>query len=156
MIQQRAAIRQILLQTLHMPGVASTIPVLSMISVPWSSLHMRDRRRSLATMIVAPSLPETRCLARRGSAFFCRLVLRHVFGVRVCPYRPDCNSGKNMAVGCQDRMCSNATCTCSVFGRIDAAFLTLLYRAAILVACRSTHANSAAPLSSYPGVAGSI
>ena len=57
-----------------------------------------------------------------GFRVLCRLVLRHVFGVRVCPYCPDCNSDNTFALGCQDRVGSSATCSGGVFGRVDAAF----------------------------------
>ena len=57
-----------------------------------------------------------------GFRVLCRLVLCHVFGVRICPYCPDCNSENFKGPPCQDRRGSSATVLGGVFGRADAVF----------------------------------
>ena len=52
----------------------------------------------------------------------CRLVLHHIFGVKVCPYCPECNSNGWRGPPCQDSLGSNATAVGGVFGRVDAFF----------------------------------
>ena len=72
-----------------------------------------DRRKILAR--------DPLCCAD-GFRVLCRLVLRHLFGVRVCPYCPDCNSDRWSGPACQDRLGSSATAVGGVFGRVDAYF----------------------------------
>ena len=44
-----------------------------------------------------------------GFRIICRLVLRYVFGVRICPYCPSCNHENFKGPACQDRRGSSAT-----------------------------------------------
>ena len=52
----------------------------------------------------------------------CRLVLRHFFGVRVCPWCPRCNTNEFRGSACQDIFGSSSTAVGGVFGRVDAVF----------------------------------
>ena len=49
-------------------------------------------------------------------------MLRHLLGVRICPYCPDCNSDQHKGPACQDLLGSNATAVGGIFGRVDAIF----------------------------------
>ena len=53
------------------------------------------------------------------------LVLEHLFGLKACPACPDCNRGDRAATPCQDEAGSNATLLGGVFGRMDAAYITI-------------------------------
>ena len=52
-----------------------------------------------------------------------QLVLRHLFGLRICPCCPRCNCW-NQGTGCQDAAGSNATYVGGVFGRMDAVYIS--------------------------------
>ena len=52
------------------------------------------------------------------------LTIRHLFGMRVCPFCPDCNHG-DRSTPCQDVFGSNATSVGGCFGRFDAAFTAI-------------------------------
>ena len=54
-----------------------------------------------------------------------RLALRHLFGLRVCPFCPNCNSEKTPWGPCQDLEGSNAEPFGGVFGRVDAVYGSL-------------------------------
>ena len=53
------------------------------------------------------------------------LVMEHLFGLRVCMQCPDCNLGHSLHSPCQDERGSNATLVGGVFGRMDAAYVTI-------------------------------
>ena len=53
------------------------------------------------------------------------LVMEHLFGLRVCTQCPDCNLGSSPHTPCQDERGSNATLVGGVFGRMDAAYVTI-------------------------------
>ena len=60
-----------------------------------------------------------------GFRMIAMLVLEHLFGVKTCPACPDCNHRDTGAEPCQDDMGSNATVVGGVFGRMDAAYITI-------------------------------
>eukprot|EP00438_Fugacium_kawagutii_P008899 Skav215707 [mRNA] locus=scaffold2573:242958:252224:+ [translate_table: standard] len=53
------------------------------------------------------------------------LVMEHLFGLRVCPQCPDCNLASSPYKPCQDQSGSSATLVGGVFGRMDAAYVTI-------------------------------
>ena len=53
------------------------------------------------------------------------LVLEHLFGLRACPACPDCNVGIAGCTPCQDKSGSSAVLVGGVFGRMDAAYVTI-------------------------------
>ena len=53
------------------------------------------------------------------------LVMEHLFGVRICAQCPDCNLGSSPHTPCQDERGSSATLVGGVFGRMDAAYVTI-------------------------------
>ena len=53
------------------------------------------------------------------------LVMEHLFGLRVCMQCPDCNLASSHYTPCQDQKGSNATLVGGVFGRMDAAYVTI-------------------------------
>eukprot|EP00438_Fugacium_kawagutii_P017484 Skav217980 [mRNA] locus=scaffold496:402099:408191:- [translate_table: standard] len=53
------------------------------------------------------------------------LVMEHLFGLRVCPQCPDCNLASSPYKPCQDHSGSSATLVGGVFGRMDAAYVTI-------------------------------
>ena len=57
-----------------------------------------------------------------GFRVLCRLILRHIFGVRTCPYCPDCGSEKFKGPACQDRLGCSSSMVGGVFGRVEAFF----------------------------------
>ena len=78
-----------------------------------------------------PAYDERRRILARDSLAsvdgFRTLVLaayEYLFGMRVCPYCPDCNNGEN-STPCQDLFGSNATPEGGIFGRIDAGYTSI-------------------------------
>ena len=53
------------------------------------------------------------------------LVMEHLFGLRVCAQCPDCNLGSSPYTPCQDERGSSTTLMGGVFGRMDAAYVTI-------------------------------
>eukprot|EP00438_Fugacium_kawagutii_P023366 Skav208169 [mRNA] locus=scaffold1044:266169:266840:- [translate_table: standard] len=53
------------------------------------------------------------------------LVMEHLFGLRVCPQCPDCNLAGSPYKPCQNRSGSSATLVGGIFGRMDAAYVTI-------------------------------
>ena len=53
------------------------------------------------------------------------LVMEHLFGLHVCGACPDCNLATSPYSPCQDESGSNATLMGGVFGRMDAAYVTI-------------------------------
>ena len=53
------------------------------------------------------------------------LVMEHLFGLRVCRQCPDCNLASSPYTPCQDQRGSSATLVGGVFGRMDAAYVTI-------------------------------
>ena len=53
------------------------------------------------------------------------LVMEHLFGLLVCAQCPDCNLGSSPYTPCQDERGSSATLMGGVFGRMDAAYVTI-------------------------------
>ena len=60
-----------------------------------------------------------------GFRMLALLLLEHLFGVRTCPACPDCNHRDTGTEPCQDERGSNATVVGGVFGRMDAAYITI-------------------------------
>ncbi|CAL1148725.1 unnamed protein product [Cladocopium goreaui] len=52
------------------------------------------------------------------------LMLKHLFGVRICPFCPDCNRFPGLEP-CQDLRGSNAETSGGIFGRVDAVYISL-------------------------------
>ena len=48
--------------------------------------------------------------------------MRHLFGLRVCPWCPECNANDSGTVPCQDIFGSSAEPEGGVFGRVDAIY----------------------------------
>merc|ERR1712012_574720 len=85
---------------------------------------------------IAPTHDDRRTIVARNplsrsdtSRVLCRLVLRHLFGVRTCPSHPYCNCSSSANTSwslcgerCQDTMGSVATVNGVIFGRVDALF----------------------------------
>ena len=59
-----------------------------------------------------------------GFRVLTHLMLKHLFGVRVCPYCPDCNRFSGLEP-CQDLGGSNAEANGGIFGRVDAVYISL-------------------------------
>ena len=59
-----------------------------------------------------------------GFRVLTHLMLKHLFGVRVCPYCPDCNRFSGLEP-CQDLGSSNAEANGGIFGRVDAVYISL-------------------------------
>ena len=59
-----------------------------------------------------------------GFRVLTHLMLKHLFGVRVCPYCPDCNRFSGLEP-CQDLGGSNAEANGGIFGRVDAVYIYL-------------------------------
>ena len=59
-----------------------------------------------------------------GFRVLTHLMLKHLFGVRVCPYCPDCNCFSGLEP-CQDLGGSNAEVNGGIFGRVDAVYISL-------------------------------
>ena len=57
-----------------------------------------------------------------GFRVLCRLVLRHIFGVRTCPYCPSCGAEGFQGPACQDRLGCSSSAVGGVFGRVEAFF----------------------------------
>ena len=57
-----------------------------------------------------------------GFRVLTHLMLKHLFGVRVCPYCPDCNGFSGLEP-CQDLRGSNAEANGGIFGRVDAVYI---------------------------------
>ena len=53
-----------------------------------------------------------------------QLMLKHLFGVRICPFCPDCNRFAGLEP-CQDQRGSNAETSGGIFGRVDAVYISL-------------------------------
>ena len=51
-------------------------------------------------------------------------MLKHLFGVRICPFCPDCNRFCGLEP-CQDLRGSNAETSGGIFGRVDAVYISL-------------------------------
>ena len=52
------------------------------------------------------------------------MTYEYLFGLRLCPYCPDCNNGHN-STPCQDLFGSNITSEGEVFGRMDAGITSI-------------------------------
>ena len=59
-----------------------------------------------------------------GFRVLTHLMLKHLFGVRVCSYCPDCNCFSGLEP-CQDLGGSNAEANGGIFGRVDAVYISL-------------------------------
>ena len=70
-----------------------------------------DERRAL--------LAKDPLAAADGFRVTCQVILETLFGVRFCPYCPDCNRDNSLDP-CQDMFGSNATAEGGIFGRADA------------------------------------
>ena len=57
-----------------------------------------------------------------GFRVLCRLVLRHIFGVRTCPYCPYCGAEEFKGPSCQDRLGCSSSAVGGVFGRVEVVF----------------------------------
>ena len=61
-----------------------------------------------------------------GFRALCSLAYEHLFGLRVCPFCPDCNNAESGdTVPCQDFFGSNATPEGGIFGRVDGAISSI-------------------------------
>ena len=59
-----------------------------------------------------------------GFRVLTHLMLKHLFGVRICPFCPDCNRFCGVEP-CQDLRGSNAETSGGIFGRVDAVYISL-------------------------------
>ena len=91
------------------------------------AIHIESLRRAL------PSWEQRRSTLARdplasvdGFHTLVRLVLQHLFGMRVCAVCPRCNVGKGRTKPCASCSSgSNASLVGGIFGRMDAAYITI-------------------------------
>ena len=81
-----------------------------------SSVPAYDERRKI---IARDSLASV-----DGFRMMVSLAYEFLFGLRFCPFCPDCNNGKN-SVPCQDLFGSSSTAEGGIFGRLDAVFTSI-------------------------------
>ena len=108
-----------LLHTRSQPPVQGTDPTLEL-GIPIRDLlgnvpTYDQRRRTLARDSLA-SVDGFRALVA--------LAHEHLFGVRTCPFCPDCNNGEN-SQPCQDLFGSSAKPEGGIFGRVDAIYTSI-------------------------------
>ena len=56
-----------------------------------------------------------------GFRLLCEVVFEHLWGVRMCPYCPKCNTEEHLTP-CHDMLGSSATAEGGTFGRVDAVY----------------------------------
>ena len=103
----------------------------------WGSAHVPSVEQDYVDLLLSPedlasvlptSAERQKLLARdplscvEGFRMLCRLALRHLFGLRSCPFCPECNSDRFSGVVCQDVFGSSAEPEGCIFGRVDAIY----------------------------------
>ena len=91
------------------------------------AVHIETMRRAL------PVWEQRRATLARDSSLhlltvsssWCKLVLTHLFGLHMCQQCPDCNRHGTFRTPCTSSTGSNATLVGGVFGRMDAAYITI-------------------------------